>query len=85
MHLANANAPASLLCPVSLLSLLGETEEPQAAVAIAQPRAANAIGSPRRWRLVVLLWHVLVNVVGVLEARSFGQSRGYTAGGITRL
>jgi hypothetical protein len=48
MHLANEKAPASLLCPVTLLLLRVGSEEPQAAIASPQPRAANAIGSLRR-------------------------------------
>jgi hypothetical protein len=74
MHLANANAPASLLCPVGLLVLVG-SEEPQAAIARAQTSAANAISSLRRWSLAVLVSLALRNVVCFPQARSIGQSR----------
>jgi hypothetical protein len=87
MHLANATAPASLFCPVDLvlvLVLVG-SEEPQAAIASAQPRAASAIKSLRRWSLAALVSLALRNVACFPQARSIGQSRGYTSRGITRL
>lgn len=88
MHFANANAPANLLCPVTpllLVLLLVGSEEPQAAMASAQPRAPAAIGSLRRWRLAALLSLAVRNLFGFPQARSIGQSRGYTALAITRM
>jgi hypothetical protein len=85
MHLANATAPASLLWAVTPLPLFVEPEEPQLAITSAQPRAAIAMGSLRRWRLAVLLWLAVRNIVGFRQARAIGQSRGYTAGAITPL
>lgn len=88
MHFANANAAANLLCPVRLLLLvllLVGSEEPQAAIASAQPRAATAIWSLRRWCLAALLSLAGRDVVGFPQARSIGQSRGYTAAAITCL
>jgi len=77
MHLANANAPPSLVCPVSLLLvlLLVGSEEPQAAIASAQPRVANAIGSLRRWRLSALL-SLALRSVAAFPGIAVGQSLG---------
>jgi hypothetical protein len=61
MHLAKANAPASLLCAVSLM-LVGPGE-PQAAIASPQPTAANAARSLRRWSLPALVSLALGTVV----------------------
>jgi hypothetical protein len=62
MHWANANAPSSLLCPLRLL-LLVEPDEPQAAIASAQPTAVDAIASLRRWQFAALVPLALRNVV----------------------
>ena len=64
MQLANASAPAFLLCAVGPPLLLAGPEEPQAAIATVQLTAATATGWPRRCLLAVLLVLALHNVVG---------------------
>jgi hypothetical protein len=58
MHTANACAPACLLFAVASLALLVGPEEPQAAIAMAQPVAASVVASFRGVQVGVRTWLV---------------------------
>jgi hypothetical protein len=72
MQAANAIPADRRPDPDPLLDLL---EEPQAAIASAQPRAANAIGGLRRLHLAAALRFTLRNVVAFPQIRSVGRIR----------
>ena len=55
MHLAKVSAPANLLFAAGSLRPFVASEDPQALIATTQLATANAIGSPHRRQLTVLL------------------------------